>query len=595
MTAGQPLIFISYSHKDEAWKDHLVSHLKVLEYQDRLQTWDDRQINAGQDWYQEIETALNAASIALLLISRHSLTSDFILKEEVFRLLKRSAAEGVRLFSVIVSPCAWQDIDWLARFQVRPKDGRPLSGGTAFEIDTHLLAIAREVDDLCRRAGLPPSPPTFVPLPPRHIHPPRLPAMIHRRLVGRDAELALLDAAWENPSINIVSLVAPGGVGKTALVQQWLLSMQAQQFRGAARFYGVSFYSQGSREAAQATADPVIAHALEWFGDPDPTQGSPWDRGTRLAERINRHRTLLVLDGLEPLQSPPVTGEPGGKLRDDGLAGLLTGLAYANLGLCIITTRVPVQDLELFTPSDRDQVPVGPVLSHDLGRLSPEAGAQLLADLGVLGLPGELEQAASEFRGHALALSLLGSYLTVAKHGDIRKRREIEVLQEKGHGGHAQRMMATYARWFAGKPALDILFLLGLFDRPAAGEAINAIKAPPPIPGLTEKFPGLSADDWHYALTDLRRALLLDPVDPDHPDTLDCHPLIRAYLGPAASRKPRGLASGPPPPLRILQNPGPGVPRHPGSHAAPLRRGGPWLPGRPPPGGPGRGLLSSYL
>ena len=52
----------------------------------------------------------------------------------------------------------------------------------------------------------------------------------------------------------------------------------------------------------------------------------------------------------------------------------------------------------------------------------PEAGAQLLTDLGVQGLPGELEQAAAEFRGHALALSLLGSYLKVAKQGDIRSR-----------------------------------------------------------------------------------------------------------------------------------------------------------------------------
>ncbi|MHB9075231.1 MAG: TIR domain-containing protein [Desulfobaccales bacterium] len=531
MTAGRPLIFISYSHKDEAWKDHLVSHLKVLQYQDSLQTWDDRQIKASQVWYQEIETALKAASVALLLISRHSLTSEFILKEEVSSLLKHSAAAGVRLFAVIVSPCAWQTIPWLARFQVRPKDGRPLSGGTPFEIDTDLLAIAQEVDELCRGAGLPPSPPTFIPLPPRHIYPPRLPAMIHRRLVGRDAELAWLTAAWENPSLNIVSLVAPGGVGKTALVQQWLLKMQAQQFRGAARFYGVSFYSQGSREEAQASADPFIAHALKWFGDPDPTQGSPWDRGARLAELINDQRTLLVLDGLEPLQSPPVTGEPGGKLKDQALAGLLNGLAYANQGLCLITTRLPVQDLELFTQTDQDGVQVGPVRSHDLGLLSKEAGAQLLADLGVKGLPGELEQAALEFRGHALALSLLGTYLKVAKQGDIRKRGEIEILKEQGHGADAQKLMAAYARWFAGKPALEILFLLGLFDCPAAGEAIAALKAPPPIPGLTEKFPGLSADDWHYALEDLRQALLLDPVDPNHPGTLDCHPLIREYFG----------------------------------------------------------------
>ena len=48
-------VFISYSHKDENWKDHLKTHLAVLEHQNLLSVWDDRQIAAGDDWYPEIE------------------------------------------------------------------------------------------------------------------------------------------------------------------------------------------------------------------------------------------------------------------------------------------------------------------------------------------------------------------------------------------------------------------------------------------------------------------------------------------------------------------------------------------------------------
>jgi hypothetical protein len=33
---------------------------------------------------------------------------------------------------------------------------------------------------------------------------------------------------------------------------------------------------------SQVSADQFIAAALTWFGDPDPTQGSPWDKGERL-------------------------------------------------------------------------------------------------------------------------------------------------------------------------------------------------------------------------------------------------------------------------------------------------------------------------
>ncbi len=50
----KPTVFISYSHKDEVWKDRLRPHLKVLEQVGRITTWDDRKIDAGETWYPEI-------------------------------------------------------------------------------------------------------------------------------------------------------------------------------------------------------------------------------------------------------------------------------------------------------------------------------------------------------------------------------------------------------------------------------------------------------------------------------------------------------------------------------------------------------------
>jgi len=72
---------------------------------------------------------------------------------------------------------------------------------------------------------------------------------------------------------------------------------------------------------------------------------------------------------------------------------------------------------------------------------------------------------------------------------------------------------------------------MGLFDRPAEGSAIRAVKAPPAIKGLTEQLQGLSGEDWHYAVSNLREVRLLEPLDPDQPETLDCHPLIREHFG----------------------------------------------------------------
>jgi hypothetical protein len=62
---------------------------------------------------------------------------------------------------------------------------------------------------------------------------------------------------------------------------------------------------RGLKQWLTVSADTFIAAALEAFGDPDPQAGSPWDRGARLAGLVGTSRSLLVLDGLEPLQHPP--------------------------------------------------------------------------------------------------------------------------------------------------------------------------------------------------------------------------------------------------------------------------------------------------
>ena len=105
--------------------------------------------------------------------------------------------------------------------------------------------------------------------------------------------------------------MAFGGVGKTALVKKWLIQMGADNYRGAERVYGWSFFSQGAAEGKQASADEFVSAALKWFGDLNPTEGSPWDKGERLAMLVNKHRTLLILDGLEPLQYPAEQGGLG--------------------------------------------------------------------------------------------------------------------------------------------------------------------------------------------------------------------------------------------------------------------------------------------
>ena len=339
---------------------------------------------------------------------------------------------------------------------------------------------------------------------------------------GREEDIAFLDAAWANEQVNVVTIVAWAGVGKSTLVNHWLRRMTAERYRSAELVFGWSFYRQGT-SAGASSADEFLDTALAWFDDPDPRVGTPWGKGERLARLIAQRRTLVVLDGLEPLQNPP--GPQEGRLREPSLQALLRELAAFNPGLCVITTRLPVTDI-----ADQEG---SSALRRDLEHLSREAGAQLLRALGVKGHETELQSASDEFSGHCLALTLLGSYLTDAYDGDIRRREEVSnrLAQDVRQGAHAQKVMASYQSWFGEGPELSVLRLLGLFDRPADEKALGVLLKPPAIPRLTESLTDLRPTVWRTILAKLRRARLLAGEDLHNPGHLDTHPLVREYFG----------------------------------------------------------------
>ena len=140
-------------------------------------------------------------------------------------------------------------------------------------------------------------------------------------------------------------------------------------------------------------------------------------------------------------------------------------------GLCIITTRQHIPELDLWRDTTAPE--------WQLSRLSKEAGAELLTKLGVVGTLAEREQLADDVKGHALPLTLVGRFLAEAHKGDIRKR-DLVSLSEADHeetSDHAFHVMKAYERWLTDNERqveLAILRLLGLFDRPATPECLDA-------------------------------------------------------------------------------------------------------------------------
>lgn len=324
---------------------------------------------------------------------------------------------------------------------------------------------------------------------------------VNGTLIGRDDVLDQLDQAWIDPEIRIVSIVAFGGVGKTALAVNWLHTRGAP---AASRVLGWSAGSQGAREDGHASGDFFIDYALrQWYGISDPPADS-WERGELLARLVRQQRTLLILDGLEPLQFPP--GPQFGLLKDRGMLALLKELSAGNPGLCICTSRYPLNDLADYGSGD--------VVEIDLKDLKPDDGVSYLRTFGIIGEDSELRQASIEFGNHALALTLLGS-LIKRWGGDISRRDMIPSLFDAKQGGHARRIMREYERVFHGKTELEVLRMLSLFDRPADPGAIRALRL-------------FEFADWVGALESLAEARLVDYEKPDR--MIDCHPLIREHF-----------------------------------------------------------------
>ncbi len=375
---------------------------------------------------------------------------------------------------------------------------------------------------------------TFAPPAPPPIDISRIDRYAPAELIGREAEMGIIDDAWAKAVAGeahprVLTLVALGGEGKTALVAKWAIGQSAKDWPGCEAAFAWSFYSQGTSEQQTASSDLFLAEALKFFGAP-AVEGveSAHDKGRRLSNWIGDKRAVLILDGLEPLQYAP--GPPhDGQLKDEGLRALLKGLAQRNKGLCLVTTRYAVKDLEGYAAT-------APQI--ELRALSKAAGAKLLERLGVKGTLKERETLTEDVKGHALTLNLVGSYLRAAFHGDVRRYRllSLSVADRKLGRNHASHVMDAYVRWLKetedGPRALATLRLLGLFDRPANAGCLEALWRAPAIEGLTEPLVALTGEDRELTLTQLTDARLVT-VNRDAGGaliSLDAHPLLREYF-----------------------------------------------------------------
>ena len=472
-----PHAFISHSSPDDRYVQEFVQLVRSLGYSDVFN--DSHTIEPYEKFWPKIEQGIRDCDAFVVILSHASVQSYWVDREVQF-----AREQGKKVIPIRIDDCQLP-----ASFEGRD-----------------VLELRQGRGDRVKIAGT------------------QLEKHAPRVLFGREAELAALDAAWEKGKLNVYTLVAWGGAGKTSLVFHWVQTrFAAKGWPGVERYFDWSFYSQGTGESRQTSADLFIAKALEFFGDPDPTVGGPHERGERLAGLIRQHRTLLILDGIEPLQYPP-NDPQAGRLKDPALETLLRELAADNPGLVVITTREHLKNVEGHATTEEQK----------LDRLAKEAAVALLRHLQIVGSDEELHAAWKDAGGHALTLSLLGRFIADAyEDRDIRHYKEVKFKEadQEHQGRSAFKVMIAYERWLqSGGPErqreLAVLRLTGLFDRPMAKGCLQALRAEPVIPGLTDGLVKLTQPQWNIAVKRLSEVELLSVSL----DAIDAHPLIREYF-----------------------------------------------------------------
>ena len=363
----KPLIFVSYAHADEPekprgeeiqWLSFVMKFLRPAVKSGEFAVWDDREMPGGTKWNPEIERNLRACDIFVLLVSANSMASNYIIDKELEIAREREAKGEIEIYPLLIEPTPKAGLDRVRDFNLRPRDAKPFQGYSLAERNQQMSGAADEIAAIA--AGIAARKEAAAPSVRRattsaFVHISGLPETFYERLVGRDKELARLDEAWSDEKTNILSLVAEGGAGKSALVNEWLTRLQANRYRGADCVLGWSFYSQGSKERATA-ADQFLNWALAKLGVRLETTSAS-AKGEAIAEALMKQRALLVLDGVEPLQHGP--GSQNGQLKDQGLRALLRRSAAASPGaghsLIVLTSRVAVAD----TGEPRDEMILG--------------------------------------------------------------------------------------------------------------------------------------------------------------------------------------------------------------------------------------------
>jgi len=118
-------VFVSYAREDKRWLDpeyrcNLIPFLMESLRRYDVVFWYDTELKPGDVFKRQIESEIDQAQIALLIVSQWFLNSEFIEQVEMPRIAERARQGKTIVIPVLVEPCDWSDYPFLADRQMVP-------------------------------------------------------------------------------------------------------------------------------------------------------------------------------------------------------------------------------------------------------------------------------------------------------------------------------------------------------------------------------------------------------------------------------------------------------------------------------------------
>jgi len=312
MLGTKPVIFISYAHADEPekpaegevrWLSFVLGHLRPAVRQGAIDLWVDTLMRGGDEWNSDIEHKLHECDVFVLLVSRHSTSSDYVVDKEIAIIRQRQKdRQDVHFYPLLLTPTSDAGLDVVRDKNMRPRFARPFSTYSLSDRDQHMADAANEIAEIAEEIAArkvepalqsePASPPSgpVAPTPappPTPVIPSSLPP--NPRMIGREDRLEeLVKAILEEDR----PIVVPGalGMGKTTLALA-----AAHDPRVVARFGKERRFFVNLEPAPNA--EDILSRLAIYLGL--PATGAAQEMEAKIAAACASEPTLAILDNLE--------------------------------------------------------------------------------------------------------------------------------------------------------------------------------------------------------------------------------------------------------------------------------------------------------